>query len=225
MKAKTGRILGFSVAFYLMSMTLGAQTVKDIDGNIYKTLRHGKQEWTASNLSVSHFRNGDTIPEARTEMDWINAAAAGKPAWCYYENDTINGRKYGKLYNWYAISDQRGLAPEGWHVTKNPDWMTLIKNLVGVDVAGPRLKSRDGWKARNGVDKIGFRALPAGVRDGKGKFSDITTKGQWWSDTAPVEPIPGNLIFSVALKSSTEAVSYIRIAKDYGLSVRCVKDK
>ena len=127
----------------IMSLTVNGQDIKDFDGNVYKTIKYGVQVWIASNLNVTHFRNGDVIPEAKTEEEWIKAGKSGSPAWCYYDNDPENGKKYGKLYNWYAIGDKRGLVPEGWHVSANADWRTLIKNLLGVDVAGVKLKSTD----------------------------------------------------------------------------------
>jgi aspartate kinase len=86
------------------------------------------------NLNVSNFRNGEAIPEAKTNEEWIKAGNEGKPAWCYYENRSENGRIYGKLYNWYALNDPRGLAPAGWSIPENNDWRTLVKNLKGVAV-------------------------------------------------------------------------------------------
>ncbi len=79
----------------------------------FKTVVIGNQVWMAENLNVSTFCNGDTIPEIRNNADWLNAGYLGKPAWCYYENDSNNGKTYGKLYNWYAVNDPRGLAPKG----------------------------------------------------------------------------------------------------------------
>ena len=81
------------------------ESVTDIDGNTYKTVTIGEQTWMAENLNVSKFRNGDEIPEAKTNEEWIKAGNEGKPAWCYYENIPANGEKYGKLYNWYAVTD------------------------------------------------------------------------------------------------------------------------
>jgi len=80
------------------------------------TVNIGTQTWMAKNLNVSIFANGDPIPEVKTNEEWKKAAEEKKPAWCYYENDPANGAIYGKLYNWYAVSDPRGLAPKGWHI-------------------------------------------------------------------------------------------------------------
>ena len=99
--------------------------ITDIDGNVYKTVRIGDQIWMAENLNVSHFRNGDVITQAESREEWVQAASEGKPAWCYYDNNPENGNKYGKLYNWFAIVDPRGISPEGWHISSDNEWTTL----------------------------------------------------------------------------------------------------
>jgi uncharacterized protein (TIGR02145 family) len=112
--------------------------------NSYKSVKIGTQTWMAENLNVSTFRNGDTILEAKTDEEWNKAGQDKKPAWCYFNNDPKNGVKYGKLYNWYAVNDPRGLAPSGWHVTTDAEWTTL-ENYLG-DEAGNKMKSKSGWK-------------------------------------------------------------------------------
>jgi uncharacterized protein (TIGR02145 family) len=208
----------------LTGLGLDAQDLKDVDGNIYTTAKLGPQVWLAANLKVTHFRNGDAIPEAKTAEEWAAAAKDGKPAWCYYENDTANLEKYGLLYNWHAINDQRGLAPEGWHVPVNSDWQTLVKNLIGIDVAGGKLKSTEGWKRSPGTDKIRFNALPGGCRDADGKFRDIGVIGQWWSNSVPVSVKPSDKIYSFWLSDNLATVRYYDVDKGAGLSVRCEKD-
>ncbi|MBM3455516.1 MAG: hypothetical protein FJX80_10255, partial [Bacteroidetes bacterium] len=111
----------------------------------FKSVKIGAQTWMAENLNVSTFRNGDPIPEAKTNEEWEKAGKEGKPAWCYYENDSKNGAKYGKLYNWYAVNDSRGLAPTGWHIPSDAEWTTL-ENQLGDD-AGKKMKSTSGWKS------------------------------------------------------------------------------
>jgi uncharacterized protein (TIGR02145 family) len=101
------------------------------------------------NLNVATFRNGDPIPEAKTKEEWEKAGQEGKPAWCYYENDPKNGAKYGKLYNWYAVIDPRGLAPTGWHVPTDAEW-GILSDFVGEEstlgnTAGKKMKSTAGW--------------------------------------------------------------------------------
>jgi len=202
-----------------------AQTVMDIDGNEYKIIKYGLQEWTASNLNGSKYLNGDVISEAKTSEEWIKAGAEGKPAWCYFNNDPENGKKFGKLYNWYAINDPKGLAPKGWRIPQNPDWTKLVKNLLGVDVAGMKMKSKTGWKSKNGTNNIGFEALPGGYRNEKGEFKELGSKGQWWANSEPVEVKKSNMIYSLMLNDHTTEVSYLKMNKANGLSIRCIKDK
>ena len=110
-----------------------------------KSVKIGTQTWTTENLNVSTFRNGDPIMEAKTNEEWENAGKNKQPAWCYYENDPKNGAKYGKLYNWYAVNDPRGLAPAGWHVPSDAEW-TILETFLGTD-AGKKMKSLSGWNS------------------------------------------------------------------------------
>lgn len=112
----------------------------------YKSVKIGTQTWTTENLNVSTFRNGDQIPEAKTKEEWEKAGKEGRPAWCYYENDPKNGAKYGKLYNWYAVNDSRGLAPAGWHIPTDEEWTTL-ENHLGEDES-KKIRSTSGWNNR-----------------------------------------------------------------------------
>ena len=109
----------------------------------YKSVKIGTQTWMTENLNVSTFRNGDPIPQAKSNEEWDLADENKQPAWCYYENDPKNGNKYGKLYNWYAVNDPRGLAPAGWHIPTDAEWTTL-ENQLGDD-AGKKMKSTSGW--------------------------------------------------------------------------------
>ena len=103
-----------------------------------QTVTIGSQTWTVLNLDVATFRNGDPITQAKTNEDWEAAGVIKQPAWCYYDNDPKNGTKYGKLYNWYAVNDSRGLAPAGYHIPTDDEWIVL-KNSLG-DVAGKKMK-------------------------------------------------------------------------------------
>ena len=133
----------------IVSISQQTGTITDArEGKVYKTVDLGNQTWMAENLNVSTFRNGDTILEVKTTEEWIKAGKEGKPAWCYYDNDTANGRIYGKLYNWYAVDDKRGLAPDGWHVATDEEWTTLSHFLGGEFTAGKKMKSLSGWKSR-----------------------------------------------------------------------------
>ena len=94
--------------------------------DVLQEIKIGDWYWSTENLKVSKFRNGDSIAEAKTAEQWVKAGEAQKPAWCYYDNDPINGKRYGKLYNWYAVSDPRELAPVGWHIPSDVEWEDLI---------------------------------------------------------------------------------------------------
>ena len=107
----------------------------------------GTQTWTSKNLDVSTFRNGEQIPEAKSKEEWSIASQNQTAAFCYYEFDSKNGKVYGKLYNWYAVNDSRGLAPKGYHVPSDAEWTILTEFLGGRDIAGKKMKSRDEWKS------------------------------------------------------------------------------
>ena len=144
----------------------------------------GKQNWAIANLNVSTFRNGDSIPEARTNKEWVTAGESGKPAWCYYNNDPAIGLKYGKLYNWYAVNDPRGLAPAGWTLSVVADWAELTYSLGGSEAAGNKMKSTSGWvEGYNGTNETGFTGLPGGYRVENGTFLNLGSIGIWWSST------------------------------------------
>jgi uncharacterized protein (TIGR02145 family) len=150
----------------------------------YKTITIGNQKWMAENLNESTFRNGDPIPEIKTVEEWVKADQEGKPAWCYYNNEIANGKKYGKLYNWYAVNDPRGLAPKGWHIPRDKEWIKLTDFLGGEGGAGRKLKSTSGWKEKgNGTNETGFSAFPGGGRFINGTFNGAGSYGYWWSAT------------------------------------------
>ncbi len=158
--------------------------IVDIEGNIYTTIKVGEEIWMAENLNVSYFRNGEPIPEVKTKEDWIRAGEDHEPAWCYYENDSENGEKYGKLYNWYAITDPRGIEPEGWRLASNSKWSNLINNLGGADVAGKKMKATTGWGANGNGDNSGkFTGIPGGGRTSVGDFADRDHAAAWWSSS------------------------------------------
>ncbi|MBM3920821.1 MAG: hypothetical protein FJ347_06290, partial [Sphingomonadales bacterium] len=142
----------------------------------------GGQVFMSKNLDVSTFRNGDPIPQAKTYEEWGRAGENQQPAWCYYNNDPANGAKYGKLYNWYAVNDSRGLAPEGWHVPSDAEW-TILTDYLGSD-AGTKMKSKTGWNENgNGTNSSGFSGLPGGTRNYNGTFYTIGYDGYWWSSS------------------------------------------
>ena len=197
-------------------------TVKDQDGNEYETVKIGAQVWLVENLRVKHFRNGDPIPRAKSDKEWLKMDNAQKPAWCYYENNPLNGEKYGLLYNWYAVNDPRGLAPEGLHVPDNEEWDALVEHLGGIKKAGAKLKSGKGWYKNNyATNESGFTGLPGGKRVRGQGFSNIENKANFWSTSEFNKTYAWRygLVYlnGKVLKSKTND-------KAYGMSVRCIKD-
>ncbi len=177
----------------------------------------GDQVWMSENLNVTNFRNGDRIFYAGSTEEWEQAGINGVPAWCYYANDPINGLVFGKLYNWYALMDPRGLAPEGWRIPSDSDWRKLTSHL-GRN-AGKMLKSKKGWKDRgNGSNSSGLTARPGGIRD-VNSFNYMGERGLWWSNSV-VNGEEGN---SFSLFYKNDHTSFIYNKKLRGLSVRCLK--
>jgi len=180
----------------------------------------GTATWAVANLNVSTFRNGDSIPEARTNKEWETAGESGKPAWCYYNNDPANGPKYGKLYNWYAVNDPRGLAPAGWALSSDTDWAKLTYYSGGQEAAGERMKSSSGWsEGNNGTNKSGFIGLPGGYRVENGTFLNLGSIGIWWSSTESksLSAIDHYLSMSSSLGRSSSP-------RQRGESVRCLRN-
>jgi uncharacterized protein (TIGR02145 family) len=188
----------------------------------------GTQVWMVQNLNVDKFRNGDPITEAKTDAEWEAAGKNGKPAWCYINNDSTNGGKYGKLYNWYAVNDPRGLAPKGWHIPTDNEWLTLTEYLGGEQKAGAKMKSKTGWpdhvnvtKNTNIINKSGFSGLPFGYRGQFfGKYPFVGPGVKWWSST---EGSVSDAWYR-SLEYSNDAVFRSKYPKDFGLSIRCVRD-
>jgi uncharacterized protein (TIGR02145 family) len=195
-----------------------------------KEVKIGNQIWMIDNLNVANFRNGDPIPEAKTEDEWKKAGENKQPAWCYYNNDPANGEIFGKLYNWYAVNDARGLAPEGWHIPSDTEWTALIDYLGGKDVAGTKMKSTS-WSdnvndSRNGTNESGFSGLPGGVQGDYGVFSGIGAKGRWWTSTEDGSEPKFDVSFSLVrlLVSHNGRVFREGGGQTAGFSVRCIRD-
>lgn len=192
----------------------------DSQPNIYREVQIGKQVWMAENLNVENFLNGEPIPYIESDEEWLNAFLTYKPGWCYYNNDPANGDKYGKLYNYHALSDPRGLAPKGWRIPYEKDWLELANYLGGLAVAGDKLKSIEGWKNdKNGTNETGFTALPCGYRYGFGLFEQMGASISFWSATYRDEMYIWNPGISY---NSSELYMNVSTA-GHGFSVRCIK--
>jgi uncharacterized protein (TIGR02145 family) len=198
----------------------------------------GNQIWSTKNLNVSTFRNGDQIPEAQTKEEWEKASDNKKPAWCYFNNSKHKGEVYGKLYNWYAVSDPRGLAPKGWHIPNESEWEILL-DIADEDIVANELKSTTGWAypnssvySDNGNNNSGFSALPGGQRCIDNTYFDfynMYVAGYWWSDTE-VKGDKENAYYHALFKGKNGKGShkaeffYNNDNKGTGCSVRLIKD-
>jgi uncharacterized protein (TIGR02145 family) len=209
----------------LIACTLFAQqygSLKDIrDGRVYKTVKIGDQVWMAENLNVSKFRNGDPIKQVKTDDEWERASLSEQPAWSFYANNLANGEKYGKIYNWYAVHDKRGLAPKGWKIPSENDWSILYNYLGGSGIADVKLKSKNGWKENgNGSDSSGFSALPGGYRYyGNESFFGIGYLIDWWTSEQNVS----SRRWQLEINHTNSFKPRYRYTRD-GLYVRCVKE-
>ena len=185
-------------------------------------IKIGSQTWSTKNLDVSSFRNGEAIPEARTNAEWQKAGEEGNPAWCYYDSDPANGTRYGKLYNWYAVNDTRGLAPKGWHIPSDDEWTTLTGHLGG-DGSGNQMKTSSGWKDNgNGSNSSGFAGLPGGYRNDDGTFYNIGAFGYWWSSSEYGTYGAWNRV--LYFNDGNVVRTNIFYFKEDGFSVRCLGD-
>lgn len=135
--------------------------------NSIQTVKIGAQQWATKNLDVFAYRNGDIIPEVKDPDEWSKLTTG---AWCYYNNDDSKGVVYGKLYNWFAVNDPRGLAPVGYHIATDLEWKLLTNYLGGKNTAGRQLKSKNFWKKsfKVGIDSRGFKAMPGGYAYSEG---------------------------------------------------------
>ncbi len=188
-----------------------------------ETVQIGEQVWMVRNLDVDHFRNGDRVPEVKSLAEWLKAGEEGQPAWCYYQNDPEKGKVYGKLYNWHAVMDPRGLAPEGYHVPSKEEWTALIE-AIGGEEGGGKLKE-DGtehWSVPNegATNEAGFTALGTGIRNTRRDFIALTHYGYWWSTTEKDE----ETAWYMSLGFSYKETDMYYTNKKSGVAVRCIKD-
>jgi uncharacterized protein (TIGR02145 family) len=211
------KLLFLIAALFLFGTRLEAQT-KIPDSRTHKTVKIGNQIWMAENLDVSTYRNGDIIPQVQDPKIWSNLKTG---AWCYYDDKSEMGEKYGKLYNWYAVNDPRGLAPEGWHIPSDAEWTKLSEFLGGKIASSSKIKSSRGWaKDGNGTNETGFTALPGGTRSIE-LFSFAGNYGYWWTST-PYDPFSA---WNRFLGYNNSDIGRSTGWKQFGNSVRCVKDE
>ncbi len=213
---------GVSSARFNTNLTYG--TLTDIDGNVYKTITIGTLTWMAENLRTTRYRNGDTIHLVTGNTAWKNMV---KEAYCNYKNSTNADTvaTLGRLYNWFAVTDSRNLAPLGWHVATDADWTSLTSYLGNESVAGGKLKETNTthWVSRNtgATNESGFTALPSGRREyTDGTYINLGYDGFWWTSSAYNPDYSWYRYLHYNVADAYRA----NFHKQYGFSVRCVKD-
>jgi len=195
-------------------------TVRDIDGNIYKTVKIGKQVWMAENLRVTRYRNGTTIPRFTSNIEWSGSAIGLCTDYNFME-DSVKGL----LYNWNAVETYKDhyLAPEGWHIPTESEWRELIKVLGGDGVAGSMLKDTLYWSPLNFPKErvSSFKAVPSGIRDEYARFQ-FDDQAFFWTSSRDSSYIYNRM--SVVLFSGSDNIQLFSVYPSNGFSVRCVKD-
>jgi uncharacterized protein (TIGR02145 family) len=198
-------------------------TMTDQDNNVYRTIVIGSQEWMAENLKVSHYRNGDLIPIVINSSTWsgLNTGAT-----CWYNNDSSAFNcPYGKLYNWYAVSDSRNVCPVGWHVPSDSELSVLQNYLGGWGVAGGKLKTQGitYWTSGNtgATNSTGFSGLPGGLQGPNGGFNTKGILAHFWTSTLNISQTDAVLF---RLHYGQEGLDRFVWDNRHGFSVRCLKD-
>jgi uncharacterized protein (TIGR02145 family) len=213
------------VAFFIVSSCekdsdKNGETVKDISGNVYNTVKIGTQTWMVENLKTTKYNDGTSILKITNNAKWTNATSGG---YCWYDNDSLgSGNTYGALYNWQAVHSDK-LAPTGWRVATDDDWLTLTNFLNGDTAAGAKLKESGTvhWQFPNtgATDEAGFTALPGGYRNKNGTFDDIGVSGDWWTATQT----SASSAWFRGMSNTSRKISRTAFEKNYGFSVRCVR--
>ena len=210
-----------------VAQTIGkpGPNITDAESNSYKTVTIGTQQWMAENLKVSKYSDGTTIPNITDNTQWQNNTTG---AWAYFNNDAANNAKYGKLYNWYAVSKtsngNKNVCPTGWHVPTDAEWTVLTDYLGGESVAGGKLKEvgTTRWSSPNtdATNTSLFTGLPGVYRNFNGNYSNFGSFGNWWSSTEYSTSYAWfrglNYFSGIAVRSYD--------SKGNGLSVRCLRD-
>ncbi len=204
-------------------ITMPEPTVSDPDGNPYSSVVIGTQTWLVENLRTTKYANGESIPNIINPTDWLNTVAG---AWSYHENDPQFELPFGKLYNWFAVTDARNICPtDDWHVPSDEEWQTLITFLGGNEISGNELKEigTAHWKPFNdfATNNSGFTALPGGAQSANPGFSyPVYSLGMFWS----TDLVDGDNAFGYYLFDSYQSITKQNYIKQTGLSVRCLKN-
>jgi uncharacterized protein (TIGR02145 family) len=199
--------------------------ITDLDGNSYKTVYIGNQQWMGENLKVTKYNDGTEIPNVTDGTQWVNLTTG---AWSYYDNDAANNDKYGKLYNWYAVSPitngSKNVCPTGWHVPTDAEWTVLTDYLGGESEAGGKMKEVGTVNWITNIDASNtslFTGLPGGYRASNGHFNLIGANGNWWSSS---EFNTSNAWYRNLNGYYEDAFRSFGSDKKDGYSVRCLRD-
>ena len=207
-------------------------TITDIDGNVYQNVTIGNQLWMAENLKVTHYRNGESIPNVTDETEWTNLSSG---AYCNFDNNSSNVTTYGRLYNWYAVDDSRELAPAGWHVPTDEEWkqLEMYLGISQADVDGTSWRGTDeGGKLKeagtehwlnpniSATNSSGFSALPGGYCSRYGAFLLINQGADYCSATQASSQVA----WFRSLDYDRTDIRRDDIIKTYGFSIRCIRD-
>lgn len=231
-----------------INVTAASNTVTDIDGNVYHTVTIGTQVWLIENLRVTKYQNGDLIGTTNPATLDISAESTPKYQWAYEGNES-NVPTYGRLYTWYAITDSRGVCPVGWHIPSSNEWYTMLNYLLtnGYNYDGSTsgnismnsnglakaLASATGWDAANNIGAVGntdflsvqnitgFSALPGGVRNLDGTFSDLGKNATWWNSTVYTSV---GTAFIEYMNYNYNYITWSYADKKFGFSIRCIKN-
>ena len=216
---------GKTTAVFNSSVTYG--TLTDQDGNVYKTITIGTQTWMAENLRTTKYNDGTAIPKVTGASSWVNLTTG---AYCNVNNteNTDSVATYGRLYNLYAVNTGK-LAPSGWHVPADAEWIILRSYLGGLGVAGRKMKEIDTthWIAPNygATNESGFTALPSGLRSySDGTFSYVGSIAFYWSSTINYDPYSQVAMVPTLQNSDITVYGWGEVYMVSGFAVRLVKD-
>ncbi len=216
MKAIGGAFLSLLMTLTFLNLRV-QETVKDRDGNVYKTVKAGNQVWMAENLKVTHYSNGEVIPNVTEPNQWDALTTGG---WCDIVNDPVKAKAYGHFYNWYTVADQRNVCPAGWHVPSETEWVELLTFLAG-DKLSPTKTSAAIPAATKSINASLFQVLPEDFRGWDLECSHVGYGGGgWWTSTS----VTPELAYIHGTNYNTASKNRLEARKKFGYCIRCVKD-
>ncbi len=211
------------IVIFLSRFSCNAQTISDIDGNIYPTITIGTQIWMQENLKTSHFNNGDLIP---TTTLTVPVDSSSIYQWAY-NGDSNYLQTYGRLYSWFAVISNKNICPLGWHVPSNLEFLDLSNFLGGDSIAGAKLKENgtSNWLSTDtSVNNASlFTGLPGGFRGNPSGYTNIGTHALFWSSTPWASPAFQRAYYYGLFANNNNFTKSVALA-NCGLSVRCMKD-